>query len=75
MNTKLDDILNDDIERFNDFEFAPAIYSHNAMMMGMIRAFRLDGTFNNSVYYEWMDRINQAEENALIRIGAVNYIK
>lgn len=75
MYTKFEDILNEDIERFNDFEYASAIYSHNAMMMGMIRAFHLDGTFDNSVYFEWLDRINQAEENALVRIHSLNYIK
>lgn len=75
MNTNFNDILNEELERFNDFEHARVIYSHNAMMMGMIRAFHLDGTFDNSVYYEWVNRINQAEEDALIRIGTVNYIK
>lgn len=75
MNTKFDCILNEDLGYFNEFKHSTVIYSHNAMMMGMIRAFRLDGTFDSSDYYEWMDRINQAEENALVRIGAVNYIK
>lgn len=75
MNTRFDDLLNDEIERFKDFEFVPAIYSHNALLHGMIRAWRLDGTFDNSVYYDWMDRINQAEEDALIRVGAIHYIK